>query len=974
MPASPLTDASVAVLLVSHDGARWLPTVIDGLRAQSGVVEGRVPVVAVDTGSKDQSAALLRDGFGDVVEAPSSTSYPAAVRIGLERLDEVAPAAEWVWLLHDDASPAPDALDALLAAAHQHPDVDVLGPKLREWPSLRRLLEVGVTITGTGHRELGLERGEFDQGQHDDVRPVLAVNTAGMLVRRRVLADLDGFDPQLPIFGNDVDFGWRAATAGHTTLVVPQAVVFHAEAAHRGLRSTPLTGRHTHYQERRAALYTLLVNAPARSLPFQVVRLAMGTLLRMLGFFLVRSPGEALDDLAALVSLYGQPARIRAARRERRAALSPAPEDEARVRALLAPPWLPYRHGLDVVGDLVSALSDQASDVAERRRAAAAEHDPSSMAARGARPGTGAGFGNPGGGDDDDEGDYADDGVLARFVTNPVALLLAVFVVVALVLARPALGAVSGGGLSPVPDGVGDWWRLHVEAWHPLGLGTDVPAPAYLLPLALLGSVVGTTAAVSLLMVLAVPVALWGSWRFLRVVGRLVSPLGAPRWLLLAGATTYALVPLVSGAWGDGRLGLVVVTMVLPWLAHAALGFADPVADRRWRAAWRTGLLLALGVAFAPVLWLVSVVLAVVVLVAAAGVVRGVLRDRSVWGPPATALAAVPLLLLPWWLPALLTGAGEGLLIGSGRLPGPRVEAADLLAGRLAGLGAPLWLGLVLLALAVAALLPRMSRIPVLVCWVVAAVVALLGAALARVTVDLAAVQTPVGLGVLVVLLQGTLVTAAVLGGLGTVRSRDGARRWLVAALAVPVALVPLGGLAWFALTDADTLGPRSETDVPAYMVQRAETAPERGVLVVRGSIATGLTYSLLRGDGVTLGEDEILGLAREDTGFSADVRDLVSRPTPQVVSDIAAAGVQYVVLPSPADGAVAAGLDATGGLAQASAQDRQTRAWQVTRELDPSAVDGPGRWWRVLLLVVQALAIVVVGVLCAPTVRGGRR
>ena len=187
----------------------------------------------------------------------------------------------------------------------------MLGPKLREWPSLRRLLEVGVTISGTGRRETGLERGEYDQGQHDDVRTVLAVNTAGMLVRRSVLEELGGFDEQLAVFGNDIDFGWRAAAAGHKTVVVPAAVVFHVEAAHRGVRRTPLTGRHTHYQERRAALYTLLANArgagaavaggPAR---------ASGTLLRVLGFLLVRSVGQALDELAALVSLYGSPGQI----------------------------------------------------------------------------------------------------------------------------------------------------------------------------------------------------------------------------------------------------------------------------------------------------------------------------------------------------------------------------------------------------------------------------------------------------------------------------------------------------------------------------------------------------------------------------------------------------------------------------------------------------------------------------------------
>ncbi len=239
---------------------------------------------------------------------------------------------------------------------------------------------------------------------------MLAVNTAGMLVRRSVLEELGGFDRQLAVFGNDIDFGWRAATAGHKTIVVPAAVVFHAEAAHRGVRRTPLTGRHTHYQERRAALYTLLANASGRSLPWQVVRLGLGTLLRVVGFLLVRAVGQALDELAALVSLYGSPGQIRAARRERRERrpgsrqARPADDD---VRALLAPRWVPYRHGLDAVSDLLTALTLQAQDVAERRRAAAAEAETDHAVTPRRRT------------VEDDEAPEADTGFVARFLDQP---------------------------------------------------------------------------------------------------------------------------------------------------------------------------------------------------------------------------------------------------------------------------------------------------------------------------------------------------------------------------------------------------------------------------------------------------------------------------------------------------------------------------------------------------------------------------
>ncbi|WP_127480776.1 glycosyltransferase family 2 protein [Nocardioides pantholopis] len=948
-------SASVVVLLVSHDGARWLPAVIDGIRAQTRPVDR---VVAVDTGSKDESPALLASAFGAALRLPGNTSFPAAVQAGL---GACGPDADWIWLLHDDANPEPGALAALLAAAEEDPGADILGPKLREWPSLRRLLEVGVTISSTGRRETGLERGEYDQGQHDRVRDVLAVNTAGMLVRRSVLEELGGFDDALPIFGNDLDFGWRAAAAGHRTVVVPQAVVFHAEAAHRGLRRTSLTGRHTHYQERRAALHTLLVNAPARSLPFRVVRLALGTLLRVLGFLLVRSVGQALDELAALVSVYSAPRAIRSARAERRVRGESDPE---RVRPLLAPWWLPYRHGLDFLSDLAAAATHQASDVAERRRAARADQDPSSFAARRQAAA--------------EEDDLAEDaGWVARFVTNPVALLLALVVLLALVGSRAAFGSVAGGGLAPVPTGAGDWWSLYLESWHRLGPGTAVPAPAYLLPLALLATLLlgSPAAAVTVVLVLAVPVGLWGAWRFLRVVGRLVSPYGVSRWLILLGATTYALVPVASGAWGDGRLGIVAAAALLPWLAHAALGFADPQADRRWRAAWRVGLLLALVSAFAPVAWLVAVAIGVVVLGAAAVVVRSAVRSRTVWGPPATALAVVPVLLLPWWLPALLEGAGEALLLDTGRIPGPVADGVGLLTGRLAEGGAPAWTGLVLVALALVALVPRATRVPVLVCWLIVLVTGGVAALLGTVTLDLGSVSVSPGPGFPLVLVQGLLVVAAVIGAQGFLGSRD---RWRVpgrvvaVVLAAAAALVPLVTLGWFAAGGADDLDEDSRAGIPAYMLQSAETDPSRGILVIRGDVEGGVSYVVRRGDGVTLGEDEVLALTAEDEELTAEVSALVTRPTLGVVEALAADGIEYVVLPAPADGEVAAVLDAADGLVPASAEDRTTRAWRVDPELDPDAVSDPRSfpesWVRPALLVVQGVALVWVLVLCLPT------
>lgn len=927
--------------------------------------------IAVDTGSKDDSVESIRRAFGpgSVIEASGSLSYPAAVQMALEHLPPRDGEDEWIWLLHDDSAPDPSALAELVAAAEQNPDVDILGPKLREWPSLRRLLELGVTISATGRRETGLETGEYDQGQHEEVREVLAVNTAGMLVRRRVLEELDGFDERLPMFGNDIDFGWRAARAGHTTLIVPQAVVFHAEAAHRGLRRTALTGRHTHYQQRRAALFTLLANVERRGLIWQTIRLLFGSVLRMLGFLLIRSPGEAMDELAAVVNVYGRPGQVREARQARRLS---SPHD---VRPLLAPRWLPYRHGLDFLSDLASALLGQAQDLAERRRAArqALEPAPAAQLRPGARPEA-----RP----DEEEELYEDTGILTRFLTNPVAVAVTLFLIGVVVASRAAFGEVVGGALSPAPDTVADWWRLHVEARHPLGTGTDVPAPAYVAGFALLGTALGNNpqAVISALMLLAVPLSLWGAWRLLRVVGRLADPRGLPRWVLAWGATTYALVPATSGAWGEGRFGTVALATLLPWLAHAALGFADPDPDRRWRAGWRTGLLLAFATAFVPGVWLFGLLAAGIVVAFGFVISPRLLKDRSAWGPPALALALVPVLLLPWLVPLLTTNSTAGLLLEAGRLPVAEAGFTQLLTGRLGDLGAPLWLGAITCVFAVLAIVPQLTRVPVTICWVIALAAAVVVAGLSLVVLQLPATATPPSLGFFVVVLQGVAVVAAVLGADSWVRPlTESARyRWWqrggAGVVALVAAVVPLGGLAWWLLEAENAFGEDVVEVVPAYMAQSSLTGAEHGVLVLRGSVAEGMSYRIRRGDGITVGEDEILSLADEDRAMTRTVTALVSDPRGADVAALGEQGIEFIVLASPADPRVAAVLDETSGLVQASAEDRTTRAWRVDRALEASGVDSDTTWLRWVLVAIQAAALLLALVLAAPTLaRRGR-
>ena len=141
-PLEALRHHVVTAVLVSHDGARWLGPVLDALLNQRRPVQR---IIAVDTGSRDNSVELLEAALGadQVLERKRSTGYGAAVAFGLKSsppvgydefgYDSPYQPVEWIWLLHDDSAPAPDALGQLLLTAEDEPDAAVLGPKIRGW-------------------------------------------------------------------------------------------------------------------------------------------------------------------------------------------------------------------------------------------------------------------------------------------------------------------------------------------------------------------------------------------------------------------------------------------------------------------------------------------------------------------------------------------------------------------------------------------------------------------------------------------------------------------------------------------------------------------------------------------------------------------------------------------------------------------------------------------------------------------------
>ncbi|MFD8211850.1 glycosyltransferase family 2 protein [Streptomyces sp. NPDC059695] len=921
----------VTAVLVTHDGARWLPDALAGLLAQERPVQN---VVAADTGSADDSAQLVADaigadrvlhlarrtGFGAAVEEAARTAPPLGPEdlpylkrpsgwdpvsrtwndeaYDLPELPHGEP-VQWLWLLHDDCAPEPGALAELLRVAESDADAAVIGPKLRGWYDRKQLLEVGVGIARSGRRWTGLDRREQDQGQHDQVRSVLSVSTAGMLIRRDVFEALGGFDRRLPLMRDDVDLCWRAHSAGHHVLVAPDAVLRHAEASARERRTVDCAGRtaaNPHRVDKAGAVHTLLANTRGRALPYVLVRLVLSTLLRTLAYLVGKAPGQAVDEVMGLFATLLRPEKILAARKRRKNPAVPNSE----FRALFPPPGATLRATVEQVA---SHFGGAEADTGGSRHGVV-ESGP--------------------GGDDADYLEIEQFARLKKIARKPGPVLFALLLLVSLVACRNlfAGGSLAGGALLPAPDTVSGLWSRYADSWHALGTGGTQTAPPYLAVLAVLSALFlgSTSTALTLLLVCSVPLA--GFTAYFAARGIVES-----RLLRAWGAVAYAFLPAATGALAAGRLGTAVLAILLPLIARAAVsahGFNRP--DRgSWRATWAYAFLLTFAMAFTPVVWPLAVLLGL-------GVLAVRRSDLTAYGLRFLAAVGTPLLLLAPWSLTLLTDPAAFLREAGLDVRTGTATALDLLGTSPGGpgtTGGVLLIGLVLAGLA--GLLREERRLAVHTAWA-AALAGLLLAVLTN------GADGTGWAGPATLVYGAALIAAGMIGAEGG-RTRVAAhgfgwRQPVAALIALACALGPAVAAVGWMIGGADgPLTRRDPVQVPAFVAEESGTRDQPRTLVLGGGAPGEVAYTLVRGSGARLGDGELTASAEADPRLDAVVAHLVAGSGADQTQELSGYAVRYVLVRDGAPRQMSRVLDSTPGLSRLSQLDGSA-LWRVDREI----------------------------------------
>jgi GT2 family glycosyltransferase len=937
---APQTRHTVTAIIVAHDGARLLPDLVRALAAQTYPVE---QTVGVDTASRDRSGAVLADLIGQdaVFGMHRSTGYGDAVATALRHAtrrrsgmtDPNLARVEWIWLLHDDCEPAPDALERLLWAASRDRSVAVVGPKVLDGTDRRTLREVGVSIDRAGRRVTGIDPGEIDQGQHDHKRDVLAVGSAGMLVRRDVWDRLGGFDSHLRLFRDDVDFCWRVQAAGYRVQVVTDAVLYHRELSAR--RRRPVEGGNARRLDRRSALFVLAVNLPPLAMIWTVTGSVIGSLARAFYFLLTKQLDLASAYALSVVSLFGHPIRVVQGRRRR--ARGHATGYNA-VRVFIPPARTLFRVAERIAG-LVSNGPPQASG--GRHQASSEESE-------------------------EDEQFTDTQSVMRRVIGHPGVQLFVVLLLVSLIAERRLLSTspLGGGALVPAWGGATALWQEYLAGFHAVSVGSTASAPPYLAVVAGLASVLGGQAwlAVDVLLLGCVPLA--GLTAYL-----------ASRWLVTAAparvllAAAYALLPVATGAVAAGRLGTAAAFVLLPLIGVSAGRMLTAAPRQARRAAWAAGLLIALAAAFAPLTWILGLLLAIAALAA---------RRWLVAVDPVNAVIVVVtpfFVLFPWSLHLLTSPAAflsEAGLSASG-LTTRGLSPTALFALSPGGPGVPpVWVtagfGIALLALlfsGVAA--PRVARNEssaeaagaghrqpaggtglLIAGWSVAVAGLLVGTVVSRISLTPAdggqradgwpgVALALAALGLLIASGPAAQRLAQVIAAVGPPRPGaaygTGRRLAAFAALAA-AATAPLFVAAYWVKDGVrGPVGVIAAPVLPAFVSASATSGEQYRTLILRPSgSGRGLDYTVVRQGDPTLGEPELGTASAAGTALSGEVAALAA-PDEADAGDpglvLGQFGIRYVLLPGPVSSVLAQRLDAAVGLVALSKAPTYD-LWQV--------------------------------------------
>ena len=216
------TEPRVAIIILNWNGKKDTFVCLESMRKET---YGNKEIVLVDNGSTDDSVEEIRRAFPEVtlLALEKNLGFTGGNNAGIEYA--VKKGADYVYLINNDTTVEPDALEKLVEAAEENPEAGLVAPVIHDMDP-----PCAIWFAGSA---LSLHHGA---AWHDNARQpartekpyeVPWVTGCAMLLRAELLGQLGGFDDRYFLSWEDVDLSLRVRDAGRKVMVAPTARIYH---------------------------------------------------------------------------------------------------------------------------------------------------------------------------------------------------------------------------------------------------------------------------------------------------------------------------------------------------------------------------------------------------------------------------------------------------------------------------------------------------------------------------------------------------------------------------------------------------------------------------------------------------------------------------------------------------------------------------------------------------------------------------
>ena len=241
----------LSIIIVNWNTADFLKACLRSIEVNPPT--GAYEVIVVDNASLDGSADMVRETFPGVKLIANGTNemYAEGNNVGIRKS-----LGKHVLLLNPDTKVKPGALDALLRFGRQHPEAAAVGCRLmlpdgtvqqscRSFPDPGGVFFEYTRLSRVFPQSRVLGRYRMTWFDYDHVTEVDQPMGSCLLLSRKALDEVGLFDPEFPIFFNEVDWCYRAKMQGWKVYFTPDAEVVHHGGAGTSQRK-PAMRRESH--------------------------------------------------------------------------------------------------------------------------------------------------------------------------------------------------------------------------------------------------------------------------------------------------------------------------------------------------------------------------------------------------------------------------------------------------------------------------------------------------------------------------------------------------------------------------------------------------------------------------------------------------------------------------------------------------------------------------------------------------------